>query len=110
MCVKLPLGDLNPDPYPPRPTSTYTCGMTIAPRVCGGNSHSDAQKSLLHFYSKSFKFPTKATHFHNNLDAQKIHERYHLTNKINFNERIKENNYILKKKNSPFNFSFVFFS
>ena len=30
------LGDLNPDPYPSHPTSTYTCGMTIATRVCGG--------------------------------------------------------------------------
>ena len=29
-------GDLNPDPYPSHPTSTYTYGVTIAPRVCGG--------------------------------------------------------------------------
>ena len=36
MCVKLLLGDLNPNPYPPHPTSTYTCGVTIATRVCGG--------------------------------------------------------------------------
>ena len=35
MCVKLPPRDLNPDPYPPHPTSTYTCGVTIAPSVCG---------------------------------------------------------------------------
>ena len=33
MCVKLPHGDLNLSPYP---TNTYTCGVTIAPRVCGG--------------------------------------------------------------------------
>ena len=39
MCVKLPPGDLNPDPCPPHPTSTYTCGMTIAPRMCGGHTH-----------------------------------------------------------------------
>ena len=39
MCVKLPPGDLNPGPCPPHPTSTYTCGVTIAPRVCGGNSN-----------------------------------------------------------------------
>ena len=32
MCVKLPPGDLNPDPCPSQ--STYTCGVTIAPRVC----------------------------------------------------------------------------
>ena len=36
MCMKLPLGDLNPDSCPPRPTSTYTCIVTIAPRVCDG--------------------------------------------------------------------------
>ena len=38
MCVKLPPRDLNPDPCPPHPTSTYTCGVTIALRVCGGSS------------------------------------------------------------------------
>ena len=36
MCVKLSPGDLNPVPYPLHPTSTYTCGVTITPRVCGG--------------------------------------------------------------------------
>ena len=36
MCVKLPPGDLNPGPYPPHPTSTYTSGMTTTPRVGGG--------------------------------------------------------------------------
>ena len=35
MCVKLPLGNLNSDPYPQHFTSTYTCGVTIASRVCG---------------------------------------------------------------------------
>ena len=39
MCVKLPLGDLNPDPCPPHSTSTYTCGVTIAPRVFDGFVH-----------------------------------------------------------------------
>ena len=34
--MKLPPRDLNPAPYPPHPTSTYTYGVTIAPRVCGG--------------------------------------------------------------------------
>ena len=38
MCVKLPPGDLNFSPYPPHPISTYTYGLTIAPRVCGGLS------------------------------------------------------------------------
>ena len=30
MYVKLPPRDLNLDPYSPHPTSTYTCGVTIA--------------------------------------------------------------------------------
>ena len=38
MCVNLPLGDLNPNPCPPHSTSTYTCEVTIAPRVCGGEN------------------------------------------------------------------------
>ena len=39
MCVNLPLGDFNPSPYPyhPYPTITYTCEVTIVPRVCNGN-------------------------------------------------------------------------
>ena len=40
MCVKLLLGDLNPDPFSSTPhkypTSIYTCGMTTALRVRGG--------------------------------------------------------------------------
>ena len=34
MCVKLPLEDLNPSSYSPHLTSTYTCEVIIAPRVC----------------------------------------------------------------------------
>ena len=37
MCVKLPLGDLNPDLCHPHPTSTYTYKMTIVPKVCGSH-------------------------------------------------------------------------
>ena len=33
--MKLPLGDLNPNSYPPHLTSTYTCGVTFASKVCG---------------------------------------------------------------------------
>ena len=33
MCVKLSLGDC---PCPLHPTSTYTCEVTIAPKVIGG--------------------------------------------------------------------------
>ena len=36
MCVSLPPGDLNPGPCPPYSTSTYTCKVTIVPKVCGG--------------------------------------------------------------------------
>ena len=36
MCVKFPPRDLNPGPYPSHLTSTYTCKVTIALRVCGG--------------------------------------------------------------------------
>ena len=36
MCIKLPLGDLNPGPCPPHHISTYTCGMNIALKVRGG--------------------------------------------------------------------------
>ena len=36
ICVKFPFENLNPDPYLLHPTSTYTRGMTITPRVCGG--------------------------------------------------------------------------
>ena len=39
MYVKLPLGNLNSDPYPPHPTNTYTYGVTIAPRVCDDIKH-----------------------------------------------------------------------
>ena len=38
MCVKLPLKNLDSDPYSPHPTNTYTYGVTIAPRVCGGQT------------------------------------------------------------------------
>ena len=38
MYVKFPPEDLNPDPYPPHSKSTYTYGVTIALRKCGGAS------------------------------------------------------------------------
>ena len=34
--MKLPLGDLNPGPFLPHLTSTYTYEVTIIPRVHGG--------------------------------------------------------------------------
>ena len=55
MYVKLPPRDLNPDPYPPHLTSTYTCGVTIAPRVCGDTTFLENIKSyqqhLLFYHS-----------------------------------------------------------
>ena len=38
MCVKLSSGELNPNPCPPHPTSTYTCRMTIALNMYGGST------------------------------------------------------------------------
>ena len=35
MCVKLPPGELNPDPYPPHLTSIYTYKMITVPKMCG---------------------------------------------------------------------------
>ena len=35
VCVKLLSEDLNPGPYPPYSTNTYTCEVTVALRVCG---------------------------------------------------------------------------
>ena len=39
ICVKFPSKDLNPDPYPPQQLiNTYTCRVTIAPRVHGSKT------------------------------------------------------------------------
>ena len=35
--MKFPPGDLNPNPFPPHFTNTYTCRVTIAPRECSGH-------------------------------------------------------------------------
>ena len=36
MHVSFLLEDLNPETHPSHPTSTYTYGVTTAPKVCGG--------------------------------------------------------------------------
>ena len=36
--MKVPPKDLNPNSYPSHPANTYTCGVTIAPRVHSGES------------------------------------------------------------------------
>ena len=38
MCVKFPLGDLNLNPCPPHPRSTYICRVTIVQRVRDGKN------------------------------------------------------------------------
>ena len=48
MCVKLFVGDLNPNPCLPYLTSTYTCRVTNAPRVCGGIPKRTLTIHLLH--------------------------------------------------------------
>ena len=56
MCVKLPPGDLNPISYPTHLTNTYTCGVTIALRVCSG--------FRVHINSLMFSFLFNAFNFH----------------------------------------------
>ena len=60
MCVKLSSGHLNLGPCPPHPTSTYTCGVTIAPRMCGGSSNNyKAVKKNTKYKKKKKKTKTK---------------------------------------------------
>lgn len=37
--MKLPLKDLNHSPYPPHLINTYTYGVNIAPKMCGGKTY-----------------------------------------------------------------------
>ena len=39
MCVKLSLKGLNSGSYPSHPTSIYTCGVIIVPKMCDGKRH-----------------------------------------------------------------------
>ena len=48
MCVKLPPESFNPGLCPPHLTSIYTCGVTIALRVCGGNKYLSNPTSANH--------------------------------------------------------------
>ena len=54
ICVKLPPKDLNPDPYPPHPTSIYICGVTTASRVSSGSINTT---SLLLKMKNKIKLP-----------------------------------------------------
>ena len=55
MCVKLSPKNLNPGLYPPHPTSTYTCRVTIAPRVYSDTTFleniKNCQQNLLFYHS-----------------------------------------------------------
>ena len=44
MCNETPSWKLEPWPLPPHPTSIYTCGVTIAPKVCGGKYQNKLSK------------------------------------------------------------------
>ena len=55
MCVKFLLGDLNPDPCPPHPISTYTCEVTITLRVYGGEQQNIKRVSNV---GNSYKYDT----------------------------------------------------
>ena len=55
--MKLSFGDLNSSlyPSPPHPTITYTCEVTIAPRVCGGHLRVLLTSVIREIINKSFK-------------------------------------------------------
>ena len=59
MCVKLSLRNLNHGPYPHTPhlTSTYTCEMTIAPRICGGKSNFFTHPTSFSFFRNFLSLP-----------------------------------------------------
>ena len=63
MCVKLPLGDLNPNPYPLHLTSIYTCRVTIMSRVHIGDSITPDRIELRKMIPKKFSIFLKATDY-----------------------------------------------
>ena len=54
MYMKLPIGDLNPGPSLPHPTSTYTCGVTTALRVRGGVNTSARKYNFLRLINYNY--------------------------------------------------------
>ena len=52
--MKLPPGDLNPDPCPPHSTNTYICRVTIASKVCGDPFFLSIFKWLIENWSIDF--------------------------------------------------------
>ena len=47
--MKFPPRELNPNSYPPHPTNTYTCGLTIVSKV-----YSDMRELLMSLYDYFF--------------------------------------------------------
>ena len=66
MRVKLPPGDLNPDPCPQHPTSIYTYGVTTTPRVC--ESLAKVLNSRFYKYHEALGLETtKSIHYINHI-------------------------------------------
>ena len=63
MCVKLPLRDLNLNPYPLHSTSIYTCRVTIMPRMHVGDSITLDRIELRKMIPKKFSIFLKATDY-----------------------------------------------
>ena len=57
MCVKFSHENLNFGPYLSHPTNTYTCGVVIVPKMCGGYWLPITIYSL-RFVKKYYKFNT----------------------------------------------------
>ena len=72
VCMKLIFWNLNPDPYPPHPTSTYTCEVTIAPRVCGGHLRVLLTSVIRAIINKSFKESFNTNFIGNRKSCQNI--------------------------------------
>ena len=78
MRMKLPPRDLNPGPYPPHPTSTYTCEVTIAPRVCGGHLRVLLTSVIRAIINKSFKESFNTNFIGNRKSCQNINNFFFL--------------------------------
>ena len=56
MCIKLSPGNLNPSHFSTHPTNTYTCEVTIAPKVCDGEPLLIFKKIRCFYYIKLTRF------------------------------------------------------
>ena len=66
MCVEFPPEDLNPSPYPPYATNTYTCRVTTAVKVLLLRGTLICLSCLLGFYAlkRLFYFWKRTTIWH----------------------------------------------